>query len=105
METMGASEQTRVPDGMTLIEGGTAVIGCESFYPEEGPVREIAVDSFLIDKRPVTVGEFAAFVRETGYETVAEIAPTQDEYPDADPRLLVPARWCSSPPRGRSPTS
>jgi formylglycine-generating enzyme required for sulfatase activity len=66
-------------------------------------MREVAVDSFLIDKRPVTVGDFAAFVRETGYETVAEIAPTAEEYPDADPRLLVPGSLVFQPAKGPIP--
>ena len=46
---------------MTAIEGGKAAIGSEQFYPEEGPVREVAVDPFLIDTRPVTVKQFERF--------------------------------------------
>ena len=64
-------------------------MGCERFYPEEAPVREVDVDGFWIDRHPVTVREFHAFVRETGHRTLAERAPTQEEYPDADPDLLV----------------
>ena len=100
---MSESTAKAAPGGMTAIEGGTAAIGCERFYPEEGPVRDVAVDSFLIDTRPVTVGEFDRFVRESGYVTVAEIAPTAEEYPDADPALLVPGSLVFQPSRGPIP--
>jgi formylglycine-generating enzyme len=38
----------------------------------------------------VTVTQFRRFVKATGYVTVAERAPTVEQYPDADPALLVP---------------
>jgi formylglycine-generating enzyme required for sulfatase activity len=50
----------------------------------------VVVDSFWIDACPVTVAEFAAFVQETGYVTVAERPPDTSVYPYADPALLVP---------------
>jgi formylglycine-generating enzyme len=37
---------------------------------------------------PVTVAQFARFVEETGYVTVAERSPDPADYPDADPSLL-----------------
>jgi formylglycine-generating enzyme required for sulfatase activity len=65
-------------------------MGSEDFYPEERPVREVAVDGFWMDDHPVTVGEFRRFVKATGHVTSAEIAPDADDYPDAQPDLLVP---------------
>lgn len=43
-------------------------------FPEdgEGPVREVTVDSFYVDKFAVTNAEFLEFFRETGYTTDAE---------------------------------
>ncbi len=38
-------------------------MGDERFYPEERPVREVSVDGFWIDERPVTVAEFRRFVK------------------------------------------
>ena len=38
----------------------------------EGPVREINIDSFWIDRTTVTNNDFAAFVEATGYVTEAE---------------------------------
>ena len=76
--------------GMAWLPGGTFSMGCDRFYPEESPVRDVSVDGFWIDRHPVTVARFQAFVEDTGHVTVAERAPTLEEYPDADPTLLVP---------------
>jgi sulfatase modifying factor 1 len=57
---------------MAWIPGGTFAMGAEGFYPEEAPVRKVTVDGFWIDSHPVTNAEYALFVQETGYETVAE---------------------------------
>ncbi|WP_432995011.1 formylglycine-generating enzyme family protein [Dactylosporangium sp. CA-233914] len=62
---------------MAWIPGGTFAMGAEGFYPEEGPVRKVAVDGFWIDSHPVTNAEYALFVQETGYETLAERAGDQ----------------------------
>lgn len=61
--------------GMVLIPGGRFRMGSEDFRPEEAPVREAAVDSFWIDSHDVTNAQFARFVAETGYVTVAERTP------------------------------
>jgi sulfatase modifying factor 1 len=75
---------------MVAVPGGAFAMGCDRFYPEEAPVRQVAVDGFWIDRHPVTVGEFSRFVADTGYVTVAERQPAAADYPDADPKLLVP---------------
>jgi sulfatase modifying factor 1 len=75
---------------MVELPGGTFRMGSERFYPEEAPVREASVDGFWIDRHPVTIAEFRRFVKATGYVTSAEQAPTAEDYPDADPELLVP---------------
>jgi formylglycine-generating enzyme len=75
---------------MVWIPGGEFLMGSDDFYPEERPVHRVAVDGFWIDRHPVTVAEFRRFVKATGHVTVAEVAPDQAEYPDADPELLVP---------------
>src|SRR5689334_23558730 len=58
--------------GMAALPGGTFRMGSEDFYPEERPVREVAVAPFAIDRHAVTVAEFRRFVSETGYVTLAE---------------------------------
>jgi formylglycine-generating enzyme len=75
---------------MVELPAGTFRMGSDRFYPEEAPVREAAVDAFCIDRHPVTVAEFRRFVKDTGYVTAAEQAPAAEDYPDADPALLVP---------------
>jgi formylglycine-generating enzyme len=75
---------------MAPIPAATFLMGSEDFYPEERPVRSVDVDGFWIDEHPVTAGEFRRFVRETGHITVAERPLDPDDYPDAEPELLVP---------------
>lgn len=75
---------------MVELSGGTFRMGSTEFYPEEAPVREVTVRPFAIDRHPVTVAEFRAFVDETNYVTVAERPLDPSMYPDALPELLVP---------------
>jgi formylglycine-generating enzyme len=75
---------------MVRIPGGTFFMGSEDFYPEEAPVHEETVAAFLIDRYPVTNDDFAAFVAETGYVTLAERAPNPADYPGVPPEALVP---------------
>jgi sulfatase modifying factor 1 len=85
---------------MVWIPGGEFVMGCERFYPEERPVRRVSVEGFWMDEHPVTVAEFRRFVKATGHVTWAEIAPDADDYPDADPGLLVPGSLVFQPTEG-----
>ena len=75
---------------MTWIPGGAFRMGSDDFYPEERPVRKTRVEGFWMDTHPVTAAEFRRFVRDTGYVTVAERPLDREDYPDADPELLVP---------------
>ena len=88
---------------MAEIPGGSFRMGSSAFYPEEGPVREVYVDEFLIDRAPVTVAEFERFVAETGHVTLAERPPAPDDYPDADPDLLVEGSAVFHPTSGPVP--
>jgi sulfatase modifying factor 1 len=75
---------------MAWVPGGEFTMGSESFYPEERPLRRVAVDGFWMDDHPVTAAEFRHFVRETAYVTVAERPLDPELYPDVDRELLVP---------------
>ncbi|RZU41023.1 formylglycine-generating enzyme family protein [Edaphobacter modestus] len=61
---------------MLSLPGGTFLMGTDyaDSFPDdgEGPVREVTVAPFLIDKYPVTNQLFEQFVRSTGYRTEAE---------------------------------
>jgi formylglycine-generating enzyme len=76
-------------NGMVRIPAGEFLMGSDRFYPEERPVHRVAVDSFLLDRHPVTNAEFAAFVEATGHVTRAERAPQAADFPGADPDQLV----------------
>ncbi|HVY75380.1 MAG TPA: formylglycine-generating enzyme family protein [Puia sp.] len=53
------------------------------------PVHRVYVDGFYMDQTEVTNREFAAFVKATGYVTVAERKPTREEFPGAPDENLV----------------
>ncbi|MBB6634910.1 formylglycine-generating enzyme family protein [Cohnella thailandensis] len=61
---------------MVYLSGGVFLMGTEDKegFPSdgEGPVREVEVAPFYIDKYSVTNAEFAIFVEATGYVTEAE---------------------------------
>ena len=82
--------QTQAPSDMLWIPGGTFLMGSEDFYPEEGPVHEVTVDGFWMDRHIVTNEQFARFVEATGYVTVAERALNPADYPGAPSENLVP---------------
>jgi formylglycine-generating enzyme len=97
---MTATGALTVLDGMRRVPGGEFAMGSEDFYPEEAPVRRVAVEGFWIGEKPVTVGEFRRFVKQTGYVTVAERPLDPQLYPDADPQLLVPGSLVFRATRG-----
>src|SRR5437588_4751528 len=98
---MSTSTPVRPPaKNMSWIPEGEFTMGSADFYPEEAPVRRVAVDGFWMDEHPVTVAEFRRFVKATGHRTTAEIAPDADDYPDADPALLVPGSLVFQPSPG-----
>jgi len=68
----------------------TATLGSDRHYPEEGPVREVAVEGFWIQASQVTNTDFAEFVDATGYVTVAERPLDSADYPGAPAQNLQP---------------
>jgi formylglycine-generating enzyme len=90
-------------EDMIEIPAGRFQMGCADFYPEEAPVREVDVGAFMIDRGPVTVAQFARFIEETGYLTVAERAPDPAVYPDADRSLLCEGSAVFHPTPGPVP--
>jgi formylglycine-generating enzyme required for sulfatase activity len=72
------------------IPGGEFLMGSDSHYPDEGPIRRVGVEGFWIDSTPVTNSEFSRFVAETGHVTAADVAPKAEDYPGASSEDLVP---------------
>lgn len=61
---------------MVQLPGGTFLMGTDTDHgfplDGEGPVREITLAPFAMDRYPVTNDDFAKFVDATGYKTEAE---------------------------------
>jgi len=74
---------------MRWIAGGSFRMGDDNAYSEEAPVHSVTVSGFWIDEYAVTNADFAAFVKATGYRTVAERPLDPAAYPGADPSLLT----------------
>jgi len=74
--------------------------GLRDGFTDAEPVHRVAVDGFWIDATEVTNDQFARFVAATGYRTVAEHAPRAEEFPGADPALLVPGAAVFVRPEG-----
>ncbi len=66
----------KAPEGMVWIPGGEfmqgAIPGDQFAMSHEKPAHKVAVDGFFMDVHEVTNAQFAKFVKETGYVTVAE---------------------------------
>jgi sulfatase modifying factor 1 len=105
-ETRTATAPPSAPPApnMRWIPGGSFLMGSDlAQYPEEGPPHTVTVDGFWIDQYTVTVDDFRAFVRATGYKTVAERPLDPTYYPNADPAALVPGSMVFQKPAGRVP--
>ena len=61
---------------MVPLPGGAFLMGTDSpdAFPDdgEGPVREVTLSAFHIDRSPVTNRRFQQFVESSGYRTEAE---------------------------------
>src|SRR5213592_4320523 len=90
---------SRAPKGMVWIPGGEfsmgAAVNGEGSHEmpmasnDSGPIHRVRVDGFWIDATPVTNEQFEKFVKATGYVTIAERAPTKEEFPTAPAEDLV----------------
>ncbi|WP_425422014.1 SUMF1/EgtB/PvdO family nonheme iron enzyme [Phaeodactylibacter xiamenensis] len=63
---------------MVRVPGGTFTMGCESEErdgdcdDDEQPAHKVTVDAFYMSVHEVTVGQFAAFIEDSGYKTDAD---------------------------------
>lgn len=91
---MTSIARTRAPQ--VSLAGGTFAMGSDAHYPEESPVHRVRVSAFSIDAHE----QFAAFVRDTGYATVAERPLDPADYPRAAPENLQPGSLVFTPTAG-----
>ncbi len=86
--------------GTVWVPPGTFRMGSDKHYPEEAPTRDVSVDGFWMDSTPVTNRQFAAFVEDSGYVTVAERPLDPEQFPGAPPENLVPGSLVFTMTRG-----
>src|SRR5262245_56954862 len=89
------------PEGMVWVPGGEFSMGCQaasegfctratlSTTNDAQPIHRVAVNGFWMDVTDVTNEKFEEFVKATGYVTIAERTPTEEEFPTAPPENLV----------------
>jgi formylglycine-generating enzyme required for sulfatase activity len=85
---------------MVEIPAGTFRMGSDRHYPEESPRRDVTVDGFSIDRFQVTNAQYAEFVADTGYVTVAERPLDPAQFPGAPAENLVPGSLVFTMTRG-----
>ncbi len=90
VETVKSTPGIAPHPNMAWIPGGNFRMGSEEFYPEERPVHQVHVDGFWMDRSTITNEQFAKFVAETGYKTVAERPVKAEDFPGAPLENLVP---------------
>jgi len=101
------------PPGMVWVPGGEFSMGTDDptemicggpdAMPDARPIHRVYVDGFWMDRTEVTNEEFERFVQATGYITVAEHKPRQEDFPDAPPENLVPGSVVFRPTAGPVP--
>ena len=70
------------PEGMVWVPGGKFWMGSDDpHFADASPIHRVHVDGFWMDRTEVTNAQFARFVQETGYVTVAERKPDPREFP------------------------
>ena len=103
MSQAEAETEQRPPDvtgsgAMVFIPGSTFRMGSDHHYPEEAPSHHVSVDSFWIDRTPVTNRQFKEFVKEAGYVTTAQVPPDPKDYPGALPHMIYAGSLVFLPP-------
>jgi formylglycine-generating enzyme required for sulfatase activity len=92
----GSLDATRT---MVWIPPGEFWMGAQhARMPDSRPVHRVRVDGFWMDRTEVTNTQFEAFVKATGYVTVAEKTPKAEDFPGAPPENLVAGSVVFTPP-------
>jgi formylglycine-generating enzyme required for sulfatase activity len=104
-------DETKIPSGMTYISGGEFSMGGvnpvgmtdggQEAMNDARPVHRVYVDPFYMDEAEVTNAQFAEFVEATGYITLAEKAPTKEEFSNVPAEYLVAGSPVFTPPASK----
>ncbi len=82
---------------MVLIKPGVFTMGSKEFEDAQ-PLHQVKVSAFWMDVHEVANAQFAAFVKATGYITVAERPLDPKDYPGVPLEKLVPGSAVFTPP-------
>ncbi len=85
---------------LVSLPGGTFRMGSTGFYPDEAPIHQVTVGPLAVERHPVTTAQFAEFVADTGYVTIAERPLDPALYPGVAPADLLPGALVFRPSRG-----
>jgi formylglycine-generating enzyme required for sulfatase activity len=89
------------PPDMVWVPGGVFARGSDNPKMRDArPIHRVALDGFWMDRTAVTNEQFARFVEEKGYVTVAERTPLAKDFPGAPPEKLVAGGVVFTPPGG-----
>lgn len=98
----------KIPPSMVWIPGGAFSMGSPNpigikdggneAMADSRPIHRVKVNPFFMDEHEVTNAQFAVFVQQTGYVTVAEKVPTIEEFPGAPAEALVAGSVVFTPP-------
>lgn len=86
---IGVAVASDMPQAV-YVPAGTFWMGSTRDGTDAAPVHRVTLDGFWLDRTEVTNAAFVAFVRATGYVTVAERPPDPAAFPDVSLDLLVP---------------
>jgi formylglycine-generating enzyme required for sulfatase activity len=94
-----SSHQVKMKDGMVWIPAGEFTMGSsDASFIDAQPLHKVTLKGFWMDEHEVTNAEFAAFIKATAYQTVAEKAPDPQDFPGVPKEDLVAGSAVFSPP-------
>lgn len=75
-------------------------MGADDFYPDERPMHERTIEPFEMQSTPTTNAQFAEFVADTGYMTVAERVLSEAAFPLLSIEARAPGSLVFRPTEG-----
>lgn len=93
------------PQDMVWVKTGIFRMGSDSHYQEERSVDKVTVNGFCIEKYEVTNAQFARFIAESGYVTVAERPLPADSFPNLSEEQRAPGSLVFMPPTTQEPVA
>ena len=92
-----AVESNAEMSDMVWIPAGKFTMGATDGQNDEGPLHDVKIAGFWMDKTEVTNEQFEKFVKATGYVTIAERKPDAKLFPGVPEDKLVPGSIVFTP--------